>query len=60
MLILYFVFFLPLGTSNWVGDYFTKTAGVGIITYGNSTIRSDLESIFQRDWNSEFSYPIQK
>ncbi|KAK9500345.1 hypothetical protein O3M35_001626 [Rhynocoris fuscipes] len=49
-----------IGTSNWVGDYFTKTGGVGIITYGNSTLRSDLESIFQRDWNSEFSYPIQK
>ncbi|XP_073974399.1 5'-3' exonuclease PLD3-like isoform X3 [Rhodnius prolixus] len=47
-----------IGTSNWVGDYFTKTGGVGIITAGNTTLRAQLENIFLRDWNSEFSYPI--
>lgn len=45
-----------IGTSNWSGDYFTNTAGVAFIARNSSSsIRNDLESIFERDWNSEFA-----
>lgn len=52
-----------IGTSNWSGDYFVNTAGVGLIledpfTDRNEsarTIRSDLASVFERDWNSKYA-----
>ncbi|CAA9994607.1 unnamed protein product [Nesidiocoris tenuis] len=47
-----------IGTSNWSGDYFVNTAGVGTIVMGNSSLRQELEDIFMRDWMSEFAYPI--
>ncbi|KAL1130822.1 hypothetical protein AAG570_012063 [Ranatra chinensis] len=47
-----------VGTSNWSGDYFTNTAGLGVIIEGNSDIRDQLEAVFLRDWNSEFAFPL--
>ncbi|XP_005179157.1 5'-3' exonuclease PLD3 [Musca domestica] len=51
-----------IGTSNWSGDYFTNTAGVGLVLQDDpseanntQTIRSDLLSVFERDWNSEYA-----
>lgn len=52
-----------IGTSNWSGDYFVNTAGVGLIledpvadrNVSSRTIRSDLASIFERDWNSKYA-----
>lgn len=58
-----------IGTSNWSGDYFTTTAGIGISLlcdsnvdvqedeYGctNSSLRGDLVNIFNRDWNSPYA-----
>lgn len=51
-----------IGTSNWIGDYFVNTAGVGLVladpTNHNSTqgtIRDDLADIFERDWNSQYA-----
>ncbi|CAG9802406.1 unnamed protein product [Chironomus riparius] len=52
-----------IGTSNWSGDYFTNTAGIGFIAQDTvhdrndnvTTIRSQLESIFERDWNSKYA-----
>jgi phospholipase D3/4 len=51
-----------IGTSNWSGDYFTDTAGIGFVAqnlnhngYNTSTIRSELEAIFERDWNSQYA-----
>lgn len=51
-----------IGTSNWSGDYFVDTAGVGLIladpenhNSSISTIRDDLASIFERDWNSKYT-----
>lgn len=50
-----------IGTSNWSGDYFTDTAGVALILPDTpeianiSTIRKDLLSVFERDWNSDYT-----
>lgn len=55
-----------IGTSNWSGDYFIDTAGIGVVIHdpvfnrnvSHTTIRSQLQAIFERDWNSNYSYPI--
>ncbi|KAL4631506.1 phospholipase D4-like [Arapaima gigas] len=55
-----------IGTSNWSEDYFTQTAGVGLvvnqtgITVGHSqhTVQSRLHEIFERDWHSEHSHVL--
>lgn len=56
-----------VGTSNWSGDYFTDTAGIGlIIKYSNhgqdngndTTIVDQLASVFERDWNSPYAYEL--
>lgn len=53
-----------IGTSNWSADYFTDTAGIGFILQDTSalernetmqSIRKDLASIFERDWNSKYA-----
>lgn len=54
-----------IGTSNWSGDYFVNTAGVAFVVRepeghnNNETLRSQLEAVFLRDWNSNYSYPIE-
>lgn len=54
-----------IGTSNWSGDYFVNTAGVGLVLADpenrdtlQRTIRDDLASIFERDWNSKYSIDL--
>lgn len=50
-----------IGTSNWSGDYFITTAGIGMIIerlQNSSTIIGQLDEIFQRDWISNFSFPL--
>ncbi|XP_041353622.1 5'-3' exonuclease PLD3-like [Gigantopelta aegis] len=55
-----------IGTSNWSGDYFMYTGGIGFIVKQrkqiNSTagadFRQQLENVFLRDWNSEYSHPL--
>ncbi|QEJ79294.1 phospholipase-D-like protein [Goatpox virus] len=49
-----------VGTSNWLGNYFNDTCGVSlnIIDFNELAIRSKLENIFIRDWNSVYSFPI--
>lgn len=52
-----------IGTSNWSGDYFTDTAGIGLIIKdtndghdGNdTTIVTQLASVFERDWYSPYA-----
>ncbi|XP_053695088.1 5'-3' exonuclease PLD3-like [Sabethes cyaneus] len=47
-----------IGTSNWSGDYFIDTAGIGLVmsTFSpNGTIVGDLQAIFERDWNSKYA-----
>lgn len=62
-----------IGTSNWSGDYFVNTAGIGLIfhdpnVYDNNeevmsdsitnNVRDELQAIFERDWNSNYTHPL--
>ncbi|GCC35521.1 5'-3' exonuclease PLD3 isoform X2 [Chiloscyllium punctatum] len=55
-----------VGTSNWSGDYFNNTAGVGLVVNQSSTMRhssgssmrKQLQDVFSRDWHSPFSKPL--
>ncbi|XP_041845992.1 5'-3' exonuclease PLD3 isoform X2 [Melanotaenia boesemani] len=52
-----------IGTSNWSENYFTHTAGVGLVVNqtgsvvdeGQQTLQSQTEELFLRDWNSEYA-----
>ncbi|KAK7921849.1 hypothetical protein WMY93_008751 [Mugilogobius chulae] len=50
-----------IGTSNWSEDYFTQTAGVGLVVNqtgsepGQETLRTQADQIFLRDWTSQYS-----
>ena len=50
-------------TSNWSADYFTNTAGISLVIQGEdstqeSQVVKDVEELFLRDWNSEYSKSI--
>ncbi|KAF6026042.1 PLD3 [Bugula neritina] len=52
-----------IGTSNWSGDYFLNTAGVGMIfnqsdSSSQTDIRHQLNDVFMRDWKSEYSNDV--
>lgn len=47
-----------IGTSNLVWDYFYSTAGVSFGTY-NPAIVSQLQEIFDADWNSPYAVPVE-
>lgn len=50
-----------IGTSNWSADYFIDTGGIGLIVNQNKTqadVRQQVEDIFLRDWNSNYSTNI--
>ncbi|XP_055713757.1 5'-3' exonuclease PLD3-like isoform X2 [Phlebotomus papatasi] len=59
-----------VGTSNWSGDYFIDTAGIGFVlmdssnehTNGNESesLRLNLAAIFDRDWNSPYAVDLIK
>lgn len=65
---------LPAGTSNWSGDYFTRTAGAALVVRqpaspggagstgstggGGTTVREQLQAVFERDWSSRYSADI--
>lgn len=60
-----------IGTSNWSGDYFTDTAGVGFVfqeephhhgtpNYTQDNIRRDLQEVFERDWTSPYAVPLRR
>lgn len=52
-----------IGTSNWSGDYFIDTAGIGMIVHDpvmkrdakEETIPRQLRAVFDRDWNSTYA-----
>uniref|UniRef100_A0A3P8ZEG2 PLD phosphodiesterase domain-containing protein n=1 Tax=Esox lucius TaxID=8010 RepID=A0A3P8ZEG2_ESOLU len=52
-----------IGTSNWSENYFTQTAGVGLVVNqtgslvreGQRTLQTQLEEVFQRDWASRYA-----
>lgn len=51
------------GTSNWSGDYFLTTAGVGLVisqhaphpVWETEALQSQLKAVFDRDWHSKFA-----
>lgn len=55
--------FLSSGTSNWSENYFTKTAGVGLVVNqtgsvvreGQQTLQSQVEELFLKDWSSPYA-----
>ncbi|KAL3500317.1 hypothetical protein ACH5RR_039410 [Cinchona calisaya] len=47
-----------IGTSNLVWDYFYSTAGVSFGT-NNGAIVSQLQEIFEADWNSPYAVPVE-
>ncbi|XP_044291801.1 5'-3' exonuclease PLD4 [Varanus komodoensis] len=57
-----------IGTSNWAEEYFSITAGVGLIAAQSSTdtqkrnslIQEQLRSLFERDWNSKYSVNMEE
>lgn len=46
-----------IGTSNWSGDYFISTAGVGMVVRQEAATKR-LQTLFDRDWNSKYSKDI--
>lgn len=60
-----------IGTSNWSADYFTDTAGIGMIfedicsheedceDRNGTSIRAQLEAIFIRDWTSPYAINLK-
>ncbi|KAK6036213.1 hypothetical protein COOONC_26282 [Cooperia oncophora] len=46
-----------VGTSNWAGDYFISTAGVGVVmsNHEGKGVVQQLQAIFDRDWNSPYA-----
>ncbi|XP_073342403.1 5'-3' exonuclease PLD3 isoform X2 [Pagrus major] len=52
-----------IGTSNWSENYFTQTAGVGLVVNqtgsevkeGQETLQSQAEQLFLRDWTSQYA-----
>ncbi|XP_065511223.1 5'-3' exonuclease PLD3 isoform X2 [Caloenas nicobarica] len=53
-----------IGTSNWSGDYFERTAGSALVVKqtggggGASTVGEQLQGVFERDWSSQYSVDI--
>jgi phospholipase D3/4 len=57
------------GTSNWSGDYFINTGGVAVVIKDpiniidgdndEDSLRKQLAEVFDRDWNSPYSMPIE-
>ncbi|XP_054509938.2 5'-3' exonuclease PLD3 [Agelaius phoeniceus] len=51
-----------VGTSNWSGDYFERTAGSALVVAqpgpGAGTFRERLRAVFERDWSSRYSVDI--
>ncbi|XP_063554300.1 5'-3' exonuclease PLD4 isoform X2 [Gorilla gorilla gorilla] len=51
-----------IGTSNWSEDYFSSTAGVGLVVTqspgaqpAGATVQEQLRQLFERDWSSRYA-----
>lgn len=53
-----------IGTSNWSADYFVNTGGIGFVfenmQVAESQLHSQLLHVFQRDWTSSYSLPLNQ
>ncbi|KAF8386699.1 hypothetical protein PRIPAC_75841 [Pristionchus pacificus] len=43
-----------IGTSNWAGDYFITTAGVGF-ALESAAVAAQLQRVYERDWSSQYA-----
>jgi phospholipase D3/4 len=48
-----------VSTSNFIGDYFVDTCGVGFVT-NDERLREHVQTIFDRDWNSQYSHALSE
>ncbi len=46
-----------ISTSNWSYDYFYQTGGVSFVST-HAALVSTVQSVFDRDWNSEYSQDV--
>ncbi|CDQ92794.1 unnamed protein product [Oncorhynchus mykiss] len=52
-----------IGTSNWSENYFTHTAGIGlvvnqtgsVVAQGQRSLQVQLQEVFLRDWTSRYA-----
>lgn len=59
---------LPPGTSNWSEDYFSSTAGVGLVVSqsipgvqpGATPVQEQLRRLFERDWSSRYTLGLDR
>lgn len=59
---------LPPGTSNWSEDYFSSTAGVGLVVSqsipgvqpGATLVQEQLRRLFERDWSSRYAMGLDR
>lgn len=60
------IFVCCAGTSNWSADYFVNTAGSALVvnqtstSSSESTVREQLQAVFERDWDSPYSTPLNQ
>ena len=50
-----------IGTSNWSANYFTGTAGIDYVineTETGNTVRAQLQAVFERNWDSNFTISV--
>jgi len=47
-----------IGTNNWTGDYFLFTGGISYNIAGNLELITQIQSIFDRDWNSQYAFNL--
>lgn len=56
------------GTSNWSEDYFSGTAGVGLVVSQKTpsaqpavtTVQEQLRQLFERDWSSHYAMGLDR
>lgn len=46
-----------ISTQNWSGDYFLTTGGLSVGLMQPDFV-SQVQAIFDRDWNSEYAHPL--
>lgn len=51
-----------VGTSNWAGDYFISTAGVGVVfkQVDSPNVVSQFNDVFERDWSSKYATVLER
>ncbi|RWS21117.1 phospholipase D3-like isoform X4 [Leptotrombidium deliense] len=51
-----------IATSNWQADYFSQDTGISFVAYcpqKGKNIRTDLVKLFERNWNSNYTFSVK-